>query len=102
VQPERISSAGNALVGDGEQLLDQLSRFETSIAAYDGAWGDDTIGTFIGAAYMAIADWALNCWTEVAEEFSAAGEDVVTMGDGYLTVEKDNAQHLNDYYPPAG
>ncbi|WP_238015031.1 hypothetical protein KZZ52_33860 [Dactylosporangium sp. AC04546] len=102
VQPDRITAAGRTLGGDGRDLLDRLDRFEAAIGTHEGAWGDDTIGTYIGAAYTAIADWALTCWATAADELIAAGEDVESMGEEYQRVEDDNAQRMRGLYPSAG
>lgn len=89
VQPEGIRTAGRNLAASGEDLLAQLAAFEAATAAYDGAWGDDTIGTYIGTAYLAVAQWALDCWHTVADELAAAGDDLVDTAEAYGRVEAE-------------
>ncbi|QGN48093.1 PE domain-containing protein [Micromonospora sp. WMMD558] len=95
VQPEAILTAGNNLATSGEDFLEQLAAFEAATAAYDGAWGDDTIGTYIGTAYVAVAQWALDCWHTVADELAAAGDDLVGVAEAYERVEADAFAALN-------
>jgi hypothetical protein len=89
VQPEAIHTAGNSLASSGEDFLEQLAAFEAATAAYDGAWGDDTIGTYIGTAYAAVSQWALDCWHTVADELAVAGDDLMGMAEAYERIEAD-------------
>ncbi|MFG2106438.1 hypothetical protein [Micromonospora chersina] len=95
VQPEAVLAAGNNLATSGEDFLVQLAAFEAATAAYDGAWGDDTIGTYIGTAYMAVSQWALDCWHTVADELAAAGDDLVGVAEAYERVEAEALAALN-------
>ncbi|MEU8181692.1 hypothetical protein AB0B86_13090 [Micromonospora sp. NPDC049047] len=85
----RGASAQGTLATTGETLSDQLTAFEQACAAYEGAWGDDTIGTYIGTAYTAVSAWAFDCWHSVAEELVSAGDDLVGMGEAYEQAESD-------------
>ncbi|GAB3939106.1 hypothetical protein [Micromonospora vulcania] len=89
VQPEAIVIAGNNLASTGEDFLAQLAAFEAATAAYDGAWGDDTIGTYIGTAYSLVSQWALDCWCTVADELAAAGDDLVGVAEAYDRIEAE-------------
>ncbi|MFC0506576.1 hypothetical protein [Micromonospora costi] len=90
VQPASIRTSGQSLLARGDGFAEQLAAFEQATAAYEGAWGDDTIGTYIGSAYVAVAQWALDCWYTVADELSAAGDDLSAMADAYEQTETDN------------
>lgn len=87
VHPEEIVAIGRKLAGTGEDFLEQLTAFEAAISAYEGAWGGDTIGTYIGTAYSLVSTWALDCWHTVADEIAVAGDDLVVVGEAYEEVE---------------
>jgi hypothetical protein len=91
VRPDSIRATGQSLLTSGDDFAAKLAEFENAIAAYEGAWGDDTIGTYIGMAYEAVSQWAFDCWYTVAEELSAAGDDLSATADAYDQTENDAA-----------
>ncbi|RKR92112.1 hypothetical protein BDK92_6544 [Micromonospora pisi] len=97
IQPDSVRATGESLLSGGSSFADQLAAFEQATAAYEGAWGDDTIGTYIGTAYVAVAQWALDCWYTVADEISSAGDDLNVMADAYEQTEKDIASMFDNF-----
>ena len=88
VDPEAIRASGGSLTATGSDFAERLAAFQQQAAAYDGAWGDDTIGTYIGTAYAAVSAWAFENWQTVADELAVAGDDLVTSADAYQQVEE--------------
>ena len=88
LDPEHIRTQGRALVGNAETFSGQVESFRSQIGGLEGAWGSDTIGMLIGTAYVAVAEWAFECLAAIAEDVSAAGDDLVRMAEGFTEVEE--------------
>ena len=95
VDPEAIRAAGTTLTSTGSSFADQVAAFQERAAAYEGAWGDDTIGTYIGTAYAAVSGWALENWLTIADELAVAGADLVLTADAYQEVEDAAAESID-------
>ena len=91
VHPDLISRSGRLLAADGEEFAQLLASFRARAAAFDGAWGDDIVGTYIGTAYTEVAAWAFDCWQAVADEIADAGDDLGLMGESYQRADDDAA-----------
>jgi uncharacterized protein YukE len=94
VDPEMLHTAGQSLIATGDDFAARLADFQSRAAAFDGAWGGDAIGTYIGIAYAAVSDWAFSCWEIIAEELALAGEDLDAMATSYEDVEAEAATGL--------
>lgn len=88
VDPADMHTGGQGVREVGQDFNEQLARFQATLAGYDGAWGDDTIGALIGTAYAVVSQWAFDCWQTVADEFVSAGDDLTVMAKGYEDVEQ--------------
>jgi hypothetical protein len=94
VDPNQIRGQGIALGHVGQSFGDQLGQFRAGLSAYEGAWGDDTIGGLIGTAYNVVSQWAFECWKEVADELSSAGQDLAGMASAYEETDQKAAEDL--------
>ena len=85
VDPEAIRASGESLTATGSDFAARPAAFQQQVAAYDGAWGEDTIGTYIGTAYAAVPGWAFENWQTVADELAAAVSPVWENNQGAAT-----------------
>lgn len=88
VEPESIRAGGADLLSSADGFAGQLEAFRAQIASLDGAWGGDTIGMIIGTAYVAVAEWAFECFGAIVEDIGAAGEDLVGMARDFVDTEE--------------
>jgi hypothetical protein len=51
-------------------------------------WGDDELGSMVGAAYLAVTQQALEAFESLARRHTTAGGDVGTMSINYRSAER--------------
>ncbi|MEV6347643.1 hypothetical protein [Actinoplanes sp. NPDC051851] len=94
VDLEAMRASGGSMRDVGTDFAAKLDAFRGRIAAYEGAWGHDTIGTLVGTAYQYFSDWTFQCWGTMAEEIGYAGEDIVEMARTVEQADDDAAAGL--------
>ncbi|MEV6347121.1 hypothetical protein [Actinoplanes sp. NPDC051851] len=94
MRPDEIRRSGAELTAAGESFAETLAQFQQQAAQFDGAWGEDTIGTYIGTAYIEVAAYAFECWQLIADEIADAGDDLGVQADQIEENERQIAETL--------
>ena len=89
IDPERLSASGSALQGVAARLSAELASFQSELAGFGAPWGNDDIGSLIGAAHDEVSSWAFECYQDALDEMAAAGADVVDISAQYTEVDEN-------------
>ena len=89
IEPATIASGGTNLVSHADQFMSQLKSFQSEIASFEGAWGNDDIGSIIGTAYHVVCEWAMDCLAAVGEDVTSAGQDLQKMAKAFSDAEDE-------------
>lgn len=87
VQPERLTAAGKSLEDVAARFLEALTAFRSELEGFGRPWGQDDIGSLIGAAHDEVSAWAFECYGSALEEIAEAGVDLSGMGERYEAIE---------------
>jgi hypothetical protein len=88
VSPKGLTSSGDQLSRLAGQLEQVLTGFEADLAGFGRPWGDDDLGSLIGAAHDEVSAWAFECYRSGLEEIAAAGADLGLMGSTHAAADE--------------
>ncbi|MDY7083649.1 MAG: hypothetical protein SYR96_00950 [Actinomycetota bacterium] len=89
IDPERLSASGSALQRVASRLSSEVASFRSELAGFGAPWGNDDIGSLIGAAHDEVSSWAFECYQDVLDEMAAAGSDVVDVGKQHRQADEN-------------
>jgi hypothetical protein len=84
---ESLRSGGRDLETLGAQFGEQVTAFQSRMAGFGQPWGNGYIGSLIGAAYVEVSEYLLECLQIAAEELEDGGVDVAWMADSFQEAE---------------
>src|SRR5262245_14634521 len=87
IHPDGLIESGKSLEGVAARFVEALSAFQAELEGFGRPWGEDDIGSLIGAAHDEVSAWAFECYTSALEEIAGAGADLSGMGERYAEVE---------------
>jgi hypothetical protein len=96
VDPERLASSGSALQSISARLAGELTGFQAELAGYGTPWGNDEIGSLIGAAHDEVSSYAFECYQDALDEMASAGIDVVEIATKYAEVDDNVSRRFGD------
>jgi hypothetical protein len=88
IQPDTLQSAGNGLNSVSSMLKDELNSLESELQSFGDCWGNDDIGSLIGAAYQEVVSWAFDCLREVVDEIGQSGGDLINQAQQWSDYEQ--------------
>ncbi|WP_309232121.1 WXG100 family type VII secretion target [Micromonospora tarensis] len=88
VDPDALASSGSGLERVAAEFGQALAAFQQELAGFGQPWGGDDIGSLIGAAHEAVAEFAFDCFGTAVDEIGAAGVDLGAMASTYREVEE--------------
>jgi methyl-accepting chemotaxis protein len=102
IQTEALRLSGTALQQVGDQFEQQLNALEQELLSYGAPWGNDDIGSIIGAAYEAVVTFAFECLREVIDEIRTSGLDLDGMAQQYEAAEQEISDRFNSLFDQLG
>ena len=88
IVPEVLQSAGNGLNDVCGMLEGELNNLESELQSFGDCWGNDDIGSLIGAAYQEVVAWAFDCLREVLDEICQSGSDLISQAQQWTDQEQ--------------
>jgi hypothetical protein len=77
IVPDTLRQAGNGLSQVCSELEGELNKLESELSAMGEPWGNDDIGSLVGAAYQEVVAWAFDCLRDVLNELCESGTDLI-------------------------
>ena len=102
ISPEALRLSGTALQQVGDQFESQLNALEQELLSYGAPWGNDDIGSLIGAAYEAVVSFAFECLREVLDEIRSSGIDLDGMAQQYEEAEQQITDRFTQLFDELG
>lgn len=96
IDPARLSSSGSALQSVASRLSSELASFQSELAGFGAPWGNDDIGSLIGAAHDEVSSWAFECYRDALDEMASAGADVVDISAQYTEVDENVSRRFRE------
>jgi len=90
VDPEGLSTSGDALQQLANRFSQALTACQAQLRGFNQPWGNDDIGSLIGAAHDEVSSWAFECYQTALDELGAAGADLSGMAEQHTATEGDN------------
>lgn len=87
VDPDGLDASGRSLEGIAAELAEAVSAFKAQLEGFGRPWGNDDIGSLIGAAHDEVSAFAFECYATAVDEIGAAGTDLSGMAEAYRQVE---------------
>ena len=88
IVPEALHAAGNGLNDVCSMLEGELNSLESELQSFGDCWGNDDIGSLIGAAYTEVVSWAFECLREVLAEICESGGDLINQAQQWSDMEQ--------------
>lgn len=95
IDPEGLRSSGDRLQDISDRFLTELRAFLSDLAQFGAPWGDDEIGSLIGAACEEVTAYAAECFESAIEELGVVGVDLNGMAHRAEETERLISEHLN-------
>ncbi|MFF5212400.1 hypothetical protein [Streptosporangium sp. NPDC000396] len=76
----------------GTSRLEELRDFRAYLEGEGDPWGDDELGSMVGAAYHAITQRALEVYTSLAERHLTTGGNVGVMSVNHRSAEQRSVE----------
>lgn len=92
INTDVLRQAGSGLDQVCQQLGSELDTLESQLQSLGDAWGDDDIGSLIGAAYQEVVSWAFDCLRDVMQEICKSGEDLISQASHWDEKEQSVSQ----------
>ncbi|MFC4018600.1 hypothetical protein ACFOW4_11700 [Micromonospora sp. GCM10011542] len=89
VDPDGLRAAGTNLQDVSDRFLTELRTFLADLQGFGAPWGDDDIGSLIGAACEEVTAYAAECFESAIEELGVVGVDLNRMA--HLVEEDERA-----------
>jgi hypothetical protein len=83
IDGDSIRASGRSLSSAADRFVAALNEFAGTLAGFGEPWGNDDIGSLIGAAYAEVYDWAMECYTDALDELGAMGNDLDGMAQAH-------------------
>jgi len=96
LDPDGAKAAGKLLRESGERLLAAHADLVGVLTELDGCWGDDSIGKSFAKNYVPSGESVRDNTEILADNVAAAGQYVGELVDGFLQVDADGAERLDD------
>jgi hypothetical protein len=94
VESESLRRAARVLTGVAEDTDGTLQGFLTQAQALGEPWGDDDLGSAIGAVYQAALAMVMNCFTSNLDTMDGYGERLGVAADNYDGTDSEAARGL--------
>lgn len=98
IDPEGLRSAGDGLQDVSDRFLTELRTFMSDLAAFGAPWGDDDIGSLIGAAVEEVTAYAAECFESAIEELGVVGVDL----NGMAHRGEENERLIDEHFTGLG
>jgi hypothetical protein len=89
VDPDGLRVAGTNLQDISDRFLTELRAFLADLQGFGTPWGNDDIGSLIGAACEEVTAYAAECFESAIEELGVVGVDLNRMA--HLVEEDERA-----------
>ncbi len=99
VNPDLLDSSGRQLTQAAARFTEALVAFQAELASFGQPWGQDDIGSLVGAAHDEVLAATVECHQSAYDEISAAGSDVSQMAAAHRENETAIGEGLHSLYP---
>lgn len=97
IDPDGLRNAGDRLQDVSDRFLTELRTFLADLAAFGAPWGDDDIGSLIGAACEEVTAYAAECFESAIEELGVVGVDLNGMAHRGEETERLISEHFTGF-----
>lgn len=97
IDPDGLRNAGDGLQDVSDRFLTELRTFLADLAAFGTPWGDDDIGSLIGAACEEVTAYAAECFESAIEELGVVGVDLNGMAHRGEETERLISEHFTGF-----
>ncbi|GIF78442.1 hypothetical protein [Asanoa siamensis] len=88
-----IRRSGSGVGSSAEEMARRFTAFQTELATHGQPWGNDDLGSLIGAAYETVREVAMDCIIDNLEGLAGDGSGLLEVADTYdaadETIEAD-------------
>jgi surfactin synthase thioesterase subunit len=96
VHPEQVAAHGARIRAAAQESHAQTASLQQELAGYGQPWGNDMVGSLIGACYGAISALAMASFKSNAEALDAQGARVQAMAAAWQQAEDTNTANVHD------
>jgi hypothetical protein len=96
VDPAKMREAAGGIHTATNSLQSQFAGFQQELAAQSDAFGDDDLGSLIGAVYQAIHELAFGSYDDNAGAMKDHVQNVHNLAAAYDTSEQANTGEVNN------
>ncbi|PWU51963.1 hypothetical protein DLE60_01830 [Micromonospora globispora] len=97
IDPDGLRNTGDRLQDVSDRFLTELRTFLADLAAFGAPWGDDDIGSLIGAACEEVTAYAAECFESAIEELGVVGVDLNGMAHRGEETERLISEHFTGF-----
>src|SRR5688572_30055757 len=94
VDAESLRRVAQALTGVAEDADGTLQRFLAQAQALGEPWGNDDLGSAIGAVYQAALAMVMNCFSSNLDTVDGYGDRLGIAADNYQETDTEAARRL--------
>jgi hypothetical protein len=102
IVPDTLRHAGNGLSQVCSELEGELNKLESELSAMGEPWGNDDIGSLVGAAYQEVVAWAFDCLRDVLNELCESGTDLINEATQWEQQEQQVEQGFQQFLGQLG
>jgi len=95
VRPESLRRAAQELLGVAEDTDGTLQRFQGEIEGLGQPWGNDDLGSMIGAVYEAALAMVMNCFVTNLDTVDGYSERLDLAAGDYEGTDAESATRLD-------
>jgi uncharacterized protein YukE len=96
VDPELMRSSAGGMTSASDTLQTHFDGFQQDLAGQSDAFGDDDLGSLIGACYQAIHELAFGSYNDNNSAMRDHAQSVHDLADGYQQSEQASTGEVND------
>jgi hypothetical protein len=95
VRPESLRRAAQELLGMAEDTDGTLQRFQGEIEALGQPWGNDDLGSMIGAVYQGALAMVMNCFVSNLDTVDGYSQRLDVAAGDYEATDVESATRLD-------
>lgn len=89
--PDELRNASRGLINSALDTDGALAAFKAELAGLGQAFGNDLLGSLIGASYQAILEVAMECLAENLDAIDDYAERLISSADNLNLTDEDSA-----------
>ncbi|MER7213582.1 hypothetical protein ABZ470_14895 [Streptosporangium sp. NPDC020072] len=90
-----LRSTGTGLSGTGTSQLEEVRALRAYLEGEGDPWGEDMMGSMVGAAYHAVTRHALEVYESLAERHVTTGDGAEFMAVSYRSAEQRSEEEVD-------